>query len=219
MEHEMARKGIGQVFTSQILMIVGTVCTLITAIFAGVAIAAMASESAGGMFGAGIGSAIFAIAAAVLGIIGFILNLVGLNKAGQDNAQIKSAFTLSIIALIIGIIGGILSASLGTSYSWINSIVELIQAIIALVITYKVLMGCAELNPALQDKANSVWKVYLCLIILDIVVTIVAIILGVMGVTGVSAIAFILIAVIDFVFDIVAYFMYLSFLGRARKEV
>ena len=207
MEHANARNGIGKVFTAQVLQIITVVCTLIAGICAAVVIAAAAGASAtgdvstGAVVGGGVSAilaGLFGLAAGVLGLIAFILQLVGLNNAGKDNDQLKSAFTLSIIAIIIAFVGGILGSLLGSGSTWIKSIVDIIGLVIGLVITYKILMGCAELNSALQDKANSTWKMYMCVIILDIVVGIVTVIMGAMGITAVSAVAYIILVVLVF---------------------
>ncbi|MCR4610643.1 MAG: hypothetical protein K5644_01975 [Lachnospiraceae bacterium] len=219
MGHENARNGIGKVFTAEVLQIVAAACTLIMGILTAVTIGAAANGSVGGTVGAGVGAGVFAFAASIMAVIAYILMLVGLNKAGQDNDQIKAAFTLSIITLIVSIVVGLISSFVGAGYSWISDLGQLVALILSLVITYKILMGCAELNSALADKANSTWKMYMIVIILDIVVTIVTVILGVMGITAVSAVAYLILVILDVVFDVISYIMFLMFLARARKEV
>lgn len=219
MAHEDARNGIGKVFTAQILLIITAICYAIAAICTAVAIGAAASDA---MVGAGISTillVLFGLAGGVMSIIGFILQLVGLSKAGKDNDKIKSAFTITIIGLIIAIVIGIVKSLVGASYAWAGNIGDLVNFIISLIVTYNVLMGCAELNPALQEKAEKTWKMYMIVVILDIVIAIVAIIMGILGVTAVSAVASYILIILDVVFEVVSFVMYLMFLAQARNEV
>ena len=221
MEHENARNGMGKVFTSQVLMIVTVFFGLISGICAAVSIMMMMGD-ADAVVGATIAVSIAgfaAIVAAILLLISYILMLVGLSKAGKDSDRIKSAFVLSIVALIVSFIGSILNSVLGTDYSFIPQLVNIVTAVINLVVTYKILMGCAELNSALSDKAGSTWKMYMIVVILDIVVAIVTVIMGIMGITAVSGVAYMIVVILDFVFDLIAYIMFIGFLARARKEV
>lgn len=218
MSYENARNGMGKVFTAQVLEIIAAVCTLITGIFVVLAIGAASAESSGGAIASGIGGVLFSVAAGVLGIIAFIIQLVGLNKAGQDSEQLKKAFTITIIGLIVAILFGILNSAFPTA-TWIKGLGDVVGTVIGLVVTYNVLFGCAGLKSELTEKANGTWKMYMIVIILDIVIGIVSIILGALGVTAVSAIAYAIIIIADFVFDIIAFIMFLSFLNLARKTL
>ena len=217
MSYENARNGIGKVFTSQILAIIAAVCTLIAGIMAALLIGAAAAESAGGAVASGAGAAILGIAATVLGIIAYILNLVGLNNAGKDSEQLKKAFTISIVSLIVAIVFGIIQSM--ASATWIKNLGDIVATVLALLVTYNVLYGCAGLKSELTDKANKTWKMYMIVIILDIVIALLGVILGAIGVTATSAVISLVIVIADFVFDIIAFFMYLSFLSLAKKTL
>ena len=216
MSYENARNGIGKVFTAQVLGIVAAICAAIMFIFIFLAFGAVSAESGGGLIAAGIGGILFSAAAGVFEIIAFILELVGLNKAGKDSEQIKKAFMLTIVGLLIAFVFSILNSAFPTT-TWIKGIGDVVAAVIGLVVTYNILFGCAGLKSELTDKANSTWKMYMIVIILDIVIGIVTVILGALGITAVSAIAFFVIVIADIVFEIIAFFMTISFLNNARK--
>ncbi len=202
MAHENARAGFGKLFTAQVLGIIAAFCSLLTLI-------------------PGIGPVIAGAAIAILGLIGYIMNLVGLNQAGKDEDLIKSAFGLAIFSLILGVAGGILGA-LFSSMTWISSVVNLINSIISLVIIHHVLFGGANLNSALADKAATTWKIVMTVVIIDIIVAIGLIVCGIIAgstASGIIAIVVIVLTVLDVILDIVSYFMYLSFLARAKNEV
>lgn len=201
MVHENARAGFGKLFTAQVLGIIAAFCSLLTLI-------------------PGIGPIIAGAAIAILGLIAYIMQLVGLNQAGKDEDLIKSAFALAIFSLILGVAGGILG-SVFTSATWISSIVNLLNTIISLVIMHHVLFGGANLNSALADKAASTWKTVLIVIILDIVVTIGLVICGILGggtASAIVGIVVIVLTIVDVILDLISFFMYLSFLSRAKNE-
>lgn len=216
MSYENAQKGISKVFTAQVLQIIAALCGAITGVLGVVAVAAVASESAGGAVASGIGVVIAGIAYVVLIIIAFIMQLVGLSTAGKDSEQIKKAFTISIIGLIVAILFGILKSF---TAAWVGNIGDVIVAVLGLLVTYNVLFGCAGLNSELAEKASSTWKIYMCIIILDIAIVIVSLIMGALGVTAVSAVAGTILVVADAVLEIVAYIMFIVFLNKAKNTL
>ncbi|MBE5898516.1 MAG: hypothetical protein E7279_02835 [Lachnospiraceae bacterium] len=142
--------------------------------------------------------------------------LVGLNTAGKDSEQIKKAFTISIVSLIVAIVVGILKSF---TPAWVANIGDIVATVLGLLITYNVLFGCAGLNSDLAEKASSTWKVYMCVIILDIVIVIVTLIMGLLGFTAVSVVAATILVVADAVLEVVAYIMFLVFLSKAKNTL
>ena len=218
MSYENARNGIGKVFTSQILAIIAAVCTLIAGIMAALLIGAASAESAGGAVASGIGVTVFTIGSYVLILIAFILELVGLNKAGKDSEQLKKAFTITIVSIVVELVIAIITSLTG-GVAWVKQIGDIVATILTLLVTYNVLYGCAGLKPELTDKANSVWKMYLIVIILSIILAVLGAILGAVGITATSAVITMVLLVIDFILDIVSYFMYLGFLKKAKDTL
>lgn len=218
MSYENARNGIGKVFTSQILAIIAAVCTLIAGIMAALLIGSVSAESVGGAAASGIGATVFSIGSYILILIAFILELVGLNKAGKDSEQLKKAFTITIISIIVEFVIAIITSLVGGA-AWFKQIGDIIATILTLLVTYNVLYGCAGLKPELSDKANSVWKMYMITMILSIVLAVLGAILGIVGVSTASAIITMVLVIVDFILDIVSYFMYLGFLKKAKDTL
>lgn len=216
MSYENARKGISKVFTAQVLQIIASVCGAITGVLGVVAVAAVSAESTGGAIAGGLGVVVAGLAALILSIIGLIMLLVGLNTAGKDSEQIKKAFTISIVSLIVAIVFGIIKSF---TPAWVSNIGDIIATVLGLLVTYNVLFGCAGLNSDLADKASSTWKVYMCVIILDIVIVIVSLIMGILGVTAVSAVAATILVIADAVLEVVAFIMFLVFLNKAKNTL
>ena len=213
MSYENARKGISKVFTSQVLQIIAALCGAVAGVLG---VVAVAGESAGGAIAGSIGVVVAGLAALVLSVIGLIMLLVGLNTAGKDSEQIKKAFTISIVNLIVAILFGILKSF---TPAWVANIGDIVATVLGLFVTYNVLFGCAGLNSDLAEKASSTWKVYMCVIILDIVIVIVTLIMGLLGFTAVSVVAATILVVADAVLEIVAYIMFLVFLSKAKNTL
>lgn len=218
MSYENARNGIGKVFTSQILAIIAAACTLIAGIMAALLIGAVSAESVGGAAASGIGATVFSIGSYILILIAFILELVGLNKAGKDSEQLKKAFTITIVSIVVELVIAIVTSLTG-GVAWVKQIGDIVATILTLLVTYNVLFGCAGLKPELSDKANSVWKMYLIVIILSIILAVLGAILGAVGISATSAVITMVLLVIDFVLDVVSYFMYLGFLKKAKDTL
>lgn len=216
MSYENARKGISKVFSAEVLQLIAALCGAVAGVLGVVAVAAVAGESTGGAIAGSIGVVVAGLAALVLSVIGIIMLLVGLNTAGKDSEQIKKAFTISIVSLIVAIVVGILKSF---TPAWVANIGDIVATVLGLLITYNVLFGCAGLNSDLAENASSTWKVYMCVVILDIVIVIVTLIMGILGFTAVSVVAATILVVADAVLEVVAYIMFLVFLSKAKNTL
>ena len=215
--YENAKNGIGKIFTAQVLAILGVICTFVAAIFAAVTATAVSENLSGGALGGSIGLALFTLASVVFLVLAYILELVGLNKAGKDEPLIKKAFVAAIFGLILSIVLGTLATA--TTISWLIDIKDICNFIISLIIVHHVTYGVANICPSISDKAMNVWKVYMATIILAIVVNIVTIVLSLLGLYTSSAILVLVFAIVDAILQLVAYVMFVSFLGKAKKEI
>ena len=215
--YENAKNGIGKVFASQILAILAVLCALVAGLFAAVTLTAVDDNLTGATFGGSVGLALFTLASAVLLVIAFILEMVGLNVAGRDEPLFKKAFIVSVVGLIISIVLGAL-ASL-TTISWIIDLKDICNFFIGLIIVHHVLYGVANICPSISDKAMSVWKVYMATIIIAVVVNIVSIVMALLKLYTGSAVLLIVFTLLDAVLQIVAYVMFVSFLAKAKKEI
>ena len=215
--YENAKNGIGKIFTAQVLAILAAICTLVAAIFAVVTATAVSENLSGGAFGGSIGLAIFTLASVVLLIIGYILEMVGLNKAGKDEPLFKKAFAVAIAGLIISIVLGALATI--STLSWLIDIKDICNFIISLIIVHHVTYGVANICPSISNKAMNVWKVYMATIIIAIVVNAVSIVMALLGLYTGSAILLLAFSIFDAILQIVAYVMFVSFLARARNEI
>lgn len=205
MTHENARAGFKNLFTAEVLVIIAAVIDVVGVLLTLIPAAGLV------IYG------IVEIGSVVLVIIAFILQLVGLSKAGKDEPMIKSAFVGTLIALIASAVIPLIGAL--TNITWLNSLGDIVALVVSLYVTHHVLFGGANLNPSLTDKAQSTWRVYLATIIISLVLAIASIIVTAIGIVTLGAILLVALSVFAAILEIAGYVKYVGFLNAARNEV
>ena len=152
----------------------------------------------------------------VIGLIGVfafaIMSLIGLNSAGKDIEGCKTAFTLTIVQMVVGVIGNLAGTGVfATVFSVVNDI-------LALLVVRAVCLSVAEVMDQLNqrvvaDKGRSVWKINLGCYVADIVLTILAVI-PLLG-TAVAAVG----GFVTTLLSLVASILYIMFLSSSYKAL
>ena len=96
-----ALEGVKKIYKAEVIGLIGALFGFVAAILALAGVSA--GEDGLGLVAVG---GILIIAMAVLLVISFIMNLVGLNKAKPDEENFKNALTMVIIGIIAGILLG-----------------------------------------------------------------------------------------------------------------
>ena len=214
-----AHKGISKVFVAQLLSLIGSVCGLIgIGATAMIAVSAL-SDSAGGAVTYSVVAGVFFVAAAIVPLVGFILNLVGLYQAGKDEENIRSAFIISIFVLIVEVVSIILGAIFKNPYTISGNVSEMLSNICQVIVMVLVITGVSNLAAALgrtdmDDRARLILTLVIVMYGLSIISRLILIIFR-QG-TAVDTISTIF-SVAAYVFEIITYIMYLVFLGRGRS--
>ena len=206
MQFPNAFNGVKKIYTAEILGLIGAACAIITAIMA---IVGAAGESLGAIAVAGV----FGVASAVLMIISFILNIVGVGRAAKD----EPAFKTALYALIIGIIASIVLGAFQSS-SFISSLGSTVSKVMEFVASYFICTGIINLADKLNDASVSAkgQRVRSLLVIVWIISAVVGLISGIVNSGAVSVIGGIL-GIVAAILAIVAYIMYLGLLSKAKK--
>ena len=200
-----AHAGIKKIFTAEILALIAILLAGIGTIAAAVAAAGVAAQENGVAAVSVGGMAIALLAAGIIAIIAFIMNLVGLAQAGKDEKQyIHTAFICTIIGLICSVIATVLSAS---TFGSILKTVSDVMSIISILFVCKGIMVLAEqLNDegvaSFANKAQ--WLIA--------IVYAVGVIVSVLPVSKAVAV----IAVIAVILKLVSVICYLVLLARAK---
>lgn len=205
MQFPNALEGVKKIYKAEIIALIGGIVGFVAAILA---LVGAKSGSVGGLAGGGF----LIIAASVLFIIAFIMNIVGLNKAKPDEENFKNALYMVLVGIVLSIVVG--ATKDGTL---IHTLGESLSNICNLLVNYLVATALLNLanrlgDAAVAQKAKTVRT-------LLTVVWIIALVLQVIGNTFTAkagTIAFILVLIAS-VIEIIAYIIYLVLLGKARR--
>ena len=210
MRYPNAFKGVSQIYKAELIAILAVICTGIGAILAifGVGVADVGSEAIGKGFA--ITGGVFVIATAVLMIVSYILNIVGVGNAAKDESGFRSAMIAIIIGIVASIVAGIFS-----NKEVVCLLAQLVSKICDIMVFWFCIGGIRNLADKMNDrnianKADSFTK-------LIIGIYVVGIVLAIIG-SFVKAGGFLdgFIDVAGAVCSIIAYLSYLSLLKGAR---
>ena len=142
----------------------------------------------------------------VIILVGYILTLVGLSRARADDEGYNTAFMLSIVNIVLGILGMFISSD-----SVMGSLLNIISTIVSLAIIYFVCITTGNLlrskgEDALAQRGQTVWMINLVCTIVSVALTVllfIPILGAVLAVVGLLAVA---------IAELVGYILYLMFL-------
>ena len=210
MRYPNAFKGVSQIYKAELIAILAVICTGIGAILAifGVGVADVGSEAVGKGFA--ITGGLFVIATAVLMIVSYILNIIGVGNAAKDESGFRSAMIAIIIGIVASIVAGIFS-----NKEVVCLLAQLVSKICDIMVFWFCIGGIRNLADKMNDrnianKADSFTK-------LIIGIYVVGIVLAIIG-SFVKAGGFLdgFIDVAGSICSIIAYLSYLSLLKGAR---
>ena len=222
MRYPNAYGGVSKIFAAEIFAIIGAIVSLVgvaatiggsiivTTLSTAPELADDALTSAGSFTGVMIIGGAMTLIGAILLIFCYILNLVGLNQAGQDDPMFKMAFLVAITVLILTIVGAVIGAI--TQNNSFSSTMDTVSTIANLAIMLMVVDGirrfAREFNNTVIDSLGRN---------IEILVTIMVIISIVVGFSGaVAPGAAMVLAIIAGIIKIVSYICYLVFLAKGK---
>lgn len=215
-----AKNGISKVFWAAIF-------ELISAVAAGIAFSMIITVAEGESIATNIFFVILVAGAAVLGILGFIFNLVGLYKAGKDSSYIKDAFTFSIVGLAASVVGGVLAATGFEPLVIIAQVITLFVDILEIVIVMYVCFGTSNLlykrneDEVAESGSTTAWIFAIAFAIgafLTLICTL-SVYSGLLDTINFASVITLIMAIVLVVLDIVAYVKFLVFLGKAKNRL
>ena len=215
MTYPNAANGVGKLFTAQILLIIAAILGAVSAVVSAAVtinnmgnadnLGAFVSTGLTGLLAVGI----IALAFLVIYIIAFIIQLIGLAKAGKDENMIKIAFILTLVNLLLTIVAAVLSSSAPTA----SSVLRLAVTVIQVLINVLTIMGISNLAGSLGNE-----KIVRSGKVLIVIVLITQILGAVLNFVAQKALAVAgVMALISLVLMLIGYIMYLIFLSRSKK--
>ena len=204
MQFPNALEGVKKIYKAEIIALIGAIIGFVAALLS---LVGAASGSLGGLASAGI----LLIAMAVLFIIAFIMNIVGLNKAKPDEENFKSALYMVFAGIVLSVVVG--ATKEGTL---IHTLGESLSNICNLLVNY--LVATALLNLANRLGDDAVAKKAASVRTLLTIVWVIALVLNVMGdvLTSKAGMIAVVLTLIASLIEIIAYIVYLGLLSKAR---
>ena len=206
-----ALEGVKKIYKAEIIGLIGVIIGFVAAILAlGGAVTASAGE--GGGIGAVAIGGILLIAVAVLLIIAFIMNIIGLNKAKIDEENFKHALTMVIVGIVASVVLG--ATKEGTL---LNSVGDNLSKICSLFVNYYVCTALISLAEKLGDAAvaQKAAKVRSLLMGVWLVSVVLNVLSDILQKNATLAIIAGVIALVAIIVEIVAYILYLGLLKRS----
>lgn len=184
-----AGRGLGTIYTAQILGIIGAVLLIV-----GVLVVPLL------------------LVAAVLALISLVMNIVGLNTASQDHPGYKSAMHMAIVGVILSVISNATAA-----VPVLGAILSVISMVVSYLMVAHVCDATGELVSQKGDgdiavRGAKVKRLYLGCTIVTAVCTIAS------AIPGINVVAAV-VAVIAGIVQLVAYILYLSFLSKGKASL
>lgn len=148
-------------------------------------------------------------------VVAFIMELVGLGKAGKDEGAFRTGLWVAIIGLVAFIVLGVVNRTENTILTAVSNIVaQLIGIIVAFCIVKGIMNLAVKLNKADMLPTGKVINVFLAIWLIVAIITIV-LPLVVPGEQMEQIAQYI--SLVGDLAGIIAFFMILAYLGRAKK--
>ena len=215
-----AAKGVKRIFTAQILQLIGTICAVIGGlIFISGGATALLTKGSNAGASAALGqmgiALIFFIGYGVLALIAFIMQLVGIINAKNDEDSFKSALVCLIIGIVVPIIGGFFVRSAPVVTSLCASLGNLMTLFVTIFIISGIIKLADQLNRGdVSTKGSNILKIIIVIAGLSLILSIVSSFM--LTNTAIAVTALILLAV-AMVLSVVQYIMFLTLLAKAKN--
>ena len=207
-----AYSGVKKIYTSEILMIVSAVLVLIMTVLASFGTAM--SEKGGNEDAAGysfLGAGILLAAVAIIDVVAFIMQIVGVTKAAKDEPK----FNMALIWIIIDLVASV-ALEFVSEEGTLHLIASIAQTGASIFITYHIIRAINSLAEKLgsQKEINRGNRV----ITLFAIAYVISFALNLVGdnMTGEAVTVGGVLAIIAMILIVVAYFTFLKYLSRAR---
>lgn len=140
-------------------------------------------------------------------LAGGIVSLVGLNRAGADDEGYRTAFMLTIVNIVVGLVGGFILSGLA---SIVSSILSLAVIYFVCITTSNLLHSVGATD--IEQRGRTVWTINLVCTVISVVLNLLLFIpiLNVLAVIGVFIVAIV---------ELVGYILYMMFLNASAQAL
>lgn len=209
MKFPNAYKGVGRLFLSEIFSIIAAICVFFGEVIplADIIDNPETVELSGSLIGGGI----IVMVALVMALISFILMIMGISAASQDEPTFKSAMIAVIVAIVVSLVAGFFSKN-----ELISSLLDIFKRGLELCIVWYCIEGIKSLaekcaNNDMVERGDTILKLYFGALIISVALNVVT------SFTNFNALLELVIAIAAAILAVVAYLLYLIYLSQAKK--
>ena len=207
-----AYRGVKKIWLAEMLMLLAAIVGIVIVIVAAMN-GSMVGEDIVISEGVKTPIAILGIVTAVILLIGFILNLIGLINANNDD----SAFRIALLVTILGVVASAISA-IWSNNETLNKWMDTALTICSMLASYYVLTGIANLAEKMSDAATKALALKSRTLVEGsfCATALFKLIISIFKIQNGSTISTIL-AVVALLLELVSYILYLRALSKGKK--
>ena len=214
MRFENAYKGIGNIITAEVLSIIATVTGVLTAVLGAVAYAAEMEKIKEVLDYTIGGFTILGIITLVLLALSFIINIIGLAKAGKDDSE----FVKALVEILIAVVALVAGVYFDGKNDLIKTVCNAILSVINTIVMMHVVNGIANLaDKMFNSKMINKGKTVTILIMVAFGLKALAEIVLKFFFKDPKANINVILSLVSALAQIIQYLFYIGYLGKARK--
>ena len=231
MQFPNAANGSGKIFVGEVLALIFAICSGVAVALAAFAVStvnnasdALSSGDAGAIAdalesaadasavatGSILGSGALILIGAIVGLIGFILVMVGCGQAGKDESSFKTALIVYVIIIALTAVGSFIARGNNT----ISLIVNTATTFCSIYAFFLIITGFKNLatnlgNTEIAQKGESITKIVCALMVAAIVLNFISSLIG--GTIGG------ILALVGIIVSIVYYIIFIGYVGKGKN--
>ncbi|MBQ6411998.1 MAG: hypothetical protein IJI19_00775 [Ruminococcus sp.] len=213
MKFPNAKKGIKNIFTGQLLMLISVILTTISSIAILVVdhLQNDTSETVTGV--SAIGLLLFSLAGAVLTVTALVFNIIGVIRASKDEPVFKGVIFLMIFTLAVVIISAVFA-----NVQVIARLADLVNDISGTITTVLIVIGFNKIAEKLGDevvfrKGQNLLRVIIWIVLLSVIMKAVALFAPV----AVVMVLEVVMLIVTGLLEVLQTFLYLFYLSKTKK--
>ena len=213
MKFPNAKKGIKNIFTGQLLMLISVILTTVSSIAMVVVnnLEDTASETV--MSASAIGLLLFSLVGAVLTVIALVFKIIGVFRSSKDEPVFKGVIFLMIFSLAVVIISAVFANS-----QVISRLSDLVNDISGTITTVLIVIGFNKIAEKLGDevvfrKGQNLLRVIIWIVLLSVIMKAVALFAPV----AVMVVIEVVMLIVTGLLEVLQTFLYLFYLSKTKK--
>ena len=209
MNYDNAKKGIGRIYTAEILEILATIVAIVAVVLMTVLGAILKDGESVNV--TDVISVISLVVSGVIAIVAFFLTLTGINTASKDEESFKTALIMLFVQF-----GAYVLSTVFTNKGGLSSILEAVSNIAELLVVYYIIHGCINIavkkgNKDVETAGNNAIRIYMIVWVVGIVVNFLA---GMINKGGAMSVVVAILSVGALILAIIGYIIYLKVLRK-----